>query len=254
MLRSVADRLMQTLSIRHFAFFLNDAPGWRMRMSHDASALPLHSPASLDLSFLDWPQTAPYIFFERTRYPLDAIAGSWPATVRQTIADLDLNYYVPCTVRGRTIAFLGVSRTEKGEFLSSDDVELLQTLSNYVGIATENANLYRSLKQKVDEYERLKEFSENIVESINVGILARVNPEVSVVITVHVQRDLLGVRQFRGSNRRGIVRVNRYEIAEAPLAAGLGAEVLDPFGALALQARVDNSRVLWQRPWTGGGW
>ena len=92
--------------------------------------------------------------------------------MRQTIADLDLNYYLPCTVRGRTIAFLGVSRTEKGEFLSSDDVELLLTLADYVGIAIENANLYRSLKQKVDEYERLKEFSENIVESINVGILA----------------------------------------------------------------------------------
>ncbi len=175
MLRSVADRLMQTLSIRHVAFFLAE-PGerspWRLRMSLGSTALPLHSPGSLDLSFLDWPQSAPYIFFERTRYHLDAIAGSWPATVRQTIADLDLNYYVPCTVRGRTIAFLGVSRTEKGEFLSSDDVALLQTLSNYVGIATENANLYRSLKQKVDEYERLKEFSENIVESINVGILA----------------------------------------------------------------------------------
>jgi len=186
MLRSVADRLMQTLSIRHVAFFLAEpgdsssgmapetAPGspWRLRMSLGSTALPIHSPGSLDLNFLDWPQSAPYIFFERTRYHLDAIAGSWPATVRQTIADLDLNYYVPCTVRGRTIAFLGVSRTEKGEFLSSDDVELLQTLSNYVGIATENANLYRSLKQKVDEYERLKEFSENIVESINVGILA----------------------------------------------------------------------------------
>jgi two-component system, NtrC family, sensor kinase len=176
MMRSVADRLMQTLSIRHVAFFLAEtdqtASQWRLRLSRDSSALPLHSPGSLDLSFLDWPQTAPYIFFERTRYHLDAIAGSWPATVRQTIADLDLNYYVPCTVRGRTIAFLGVSRTEKGEYLSSDDVELLQTLSNYVGIATENANLYRSLKQKVDEYERLKEFSENIVESINVGILA----------------------------------------------------------------------------------
>ncbi len=32
--------------------------------------------------------------------------------------------------------------------------------------------LYRSLQRKVEEYERLKEFSENIVESINVGILA----------------------------------------------------------------------------------
>src|SRR6185312_10346666 len=180
MLHSVAERLTQTLSIRHVAFFLaspdlskeDTSSAWRLHMSLDSSASPIHSPAFLDLSFLTWPRTSPYIFFERTRYHLDAIAGSWPASVRQTIADLDLNYYIPCTVRGRTIAFLGASRTDKGEFLSSDDVELLQTLANYVGIATENANLYRSLKQKVGEYERLKEFSENIVESINVGILA----------------------------------------------------------------------------------
>ena len=39
-------------------------------------------------------------------------------------------------------------------------------------MAIENATLYRSLQRKVEEYERLKEFSENIVESINVGILA----------------------------------------------------------------------------------
>jgi hypothetical protein len=141
-------------------------------MSMGSSARPLQSPESLDLSFLDWPQRAPYIFFERTRYHLDAVATAWPGAVRNTIADLDLNYYIPCTARGRVTAWLGVSRTETGEFLSSEDVELLQTLSNYVGIAIENATLYRSLREKVDEYERLKEFSENIVESINVGILA----------------------------------------------------------------------------------
>ncbi len=182
MMQSVADRLMQTLSIRHVAFFLianpaesasdGNSPAWQLRLSMGSSARPLYSANALDLSFLDWPQRTPYIFFERTRYHLDAIAQAWPASVRQTIADLDLNYYLPCTVRGRTIAFLGVSRTETGEFLSSDDVELLLTLANYVGIATENANLYLSLKQKVGEYERLKEFSENIVESISVGVLA----------------------------------------------------------------------------------
>jgi signal transduction histidine kinase len=75
-------------------------------------------------------------------------------------------------VRGRTIAYLGASRSDKGEFLSSEDLELLETLSGYVGIAIENARLYRSLQEKVVEYERLKEFSENIVESINVGIVA----------------------------------------------------------------------------------
>ena len=41
-----------------------------------------------------------------------------------------------------------------------------------VGIVIESARLYNSLQRKVDEYERLKDFSENIVESINVGIMA----------------------------------------------------------------------------------
>jgi two-component system NtrC family sensor kinase len=175
MLASVADRLMQTLSIRQIGFFMAEgcpAGTYELRRLVGSNGRRVGDMESLDLSFLDWPRTTPYLFFERTRYRLDVVAQSWPASVRQTISDLDLTYYLPCTVRGRTIAFIGVSRTENGDFLSSDDLELLMTLSGYVGIAVENASLYRSLQRKVEDYERLKEFSENIVESINVGILA----------------------------------------------------------------------------------
>ncbi len=176
MLQAVADRLMQTLSIRHVAFFFSEwnsaGETWKLRASMGSSGRPLTGHTALDLSFLNWERKSNYVFFERTRFHLDVIASSWPQAVRQTIADLDLNYYLPCMVRGRTVAFLGVSRTEAGEFLSTEDLELLMTLANYVGIAIENAHLYRSLSEKAGEYERLKEFSENIVESINVGILA----------------------------------------------------------------------------------
>ena len=180
MLSQVGDRLLQTLSIKHLAFFLaeetsGETPGHRYRLAKSMGTnlrLAASNYADLDLGFLDWKLPEPYLFFERTRHQLDAVSQSWPASVRRTIADLDCTYYLPCTVRGRIIAYIGVSRTISGDYLSSVDVELLLTLAGYVAIAIENTALYRSLQRKVEEYERLKEFSENIVESINVGILA----------------------------------------------------------------------------------
>jgi two-component system, NtrC family, sensor kinase len=169
LLRSAADRLRRTLAIDRVAFFLLDDDGrFRLRDAENGRYDRRH----YDLGFLASEPDHPYLFFEQTRHLLDVVSKNWPETVRQTISDLDLTYYLPCIVRGRTIAYLGVSRTEGGDFLTSEDLELLVTVSGYVGIAIENARLYRSLARKMQEYERLKEYSENIVESINVGILA----------------------------------------------------------------------------------
>jgi two-component system NtrC family sensor kinase len=177
MLASVADRLVRTLSVSRVAFFLADENerGFRLRTAFGMTGRdgkPLESDEGMDLSFLTADTGKTCIFFEWPRHLLDVPSRRWPAAVRKTIAELDLTYYVPCSARGRTIAYLGVSRTDKGDFLPSDDLELLVTLSGYVAIAVENARLYRSLQWKIEENERLKEFNENIVESINVGILA----------------------------------------------------------------------------------
>jgi two-component system, NtrC family, sensor kinase len=196
MLETVADRIVRTLGIRHVAFFVHDENDNEFKLelaSNRQGKQTDHLPYGLDLSFLESRPDKPYLFFERTRNMLDVVSHHWPVTVRRTIAELDLTYYLPCAARGRTIAYLGVGRTETGDFLSSDDVELLITLSGYVGIAIDNAMLYRSLENKVEEYERLKEFSENIVESIHVGILAadlegRVeswNPQMEKLTGVH---------------------------------------------------------------------
>ena len=175
LLAKVSDRLLKTLSIQQIGFFLMDEASQRFELhsrTQKSGRPPKVLSHPLDLRFLEESRDRPYLFFERTRHLRDIVSRQWPQSVRDTIADLDFTYYVACKSRGKTIAFFGVSRTTEGDFLSSDDIELLVTLSNYVAIAIENSRLYSSLQRKADEYERLKEFSENIVESINVGILA----------------------------------------------------------------------------------
>ncbi len=83
-----------------------------------------------------------------------------------------LHYYVPCVVRGRMVSVIGLGRSADGALLSSEDVEILRTVSGYVAVAIENSLLYREQEQRAEELELLKEFNESIVESINVGLLA----------------------------------------------------------------------------------
>ena len=85
-----------------------------------------------------------------------------------------LSYFIPCRVKGRVIAFLGMGRTHDGEYLTSEDIDLLEGISDYIGIAVENATLYQSLEDKATEYETLKDFNENIIESISVGVMVEV--------------------------------------------------------------------------------
>ncbi len=168
MLGSVVDRLSRTLLVDRLAIFLavnEPQEGFSL-----VKSFGMAQTSGLDLRFLSEPRVemeAGHLFFENThqvpREKTDA---------QQAIARLDLNYYIPCRSQKHTIAILGLGKTVGGDFLSSEDVELLETLAGYIGIAIQNARLYASLEQKVSEYERLKDFNENIVESINVGVLA----------------------------------------------------------------------------------
>ena len=167
LLATVMDRLSRTLSVNRIAIFLNagDDAG-QFILSKSTGIAP---PPNLDLSFLSVtrPEAASHLFFENTHQVPRENAGS-----QETIARLDLNYYIPCRAQQRTVAVLGLGKTTKGDFLSSEDVQLLETLGGYLGIAIQNGRLYASLQQKAAEYERLKDFNENIVESINVGVMA----------------------------------------------------------------------------------
>src|SRR6202522_4005736 len=164
---SVLDRVSQTLLVDRLAVFLEDAanPG-HFVLSRSMGVRP---EGPLDLNFLDPENPAlrrGCLFFESARSAADL-----QPSVRRTLEELDLNYFIACRFRERIVAVLGLGKTVDGDYLSSDDLELLYTIAGYVAIAIENARLYQSLEQKAVQIERLKDFSENIVESLNIGVL-----------------------------------------------------------------------------------
>jgi PAS domain S-box-containing protein len=186
LLESIVERLPSTLLVARVAVFMAQEQGpLHLAASHGLTAEARAAQEGLDLGFLNFDNATDHthIFLENAQ-----AAVHLPTQQQRAASLLDLNYYLPCRVAqgkmqeregalnvadgGRTIAIIGLGRTIGGDFLSSEDVELLESLASYIGIALQNASLYARLETKIGEFERLKEFNENIVESINVGILA----------------------------------------------------------------------------------
>jgi two-component system NtrC family sensor kinase len=186
---SIVERLPQTLLVTRVAVFLATEVGdasaidlrtgpehrFELAASHGLTNLEESDLSALDVRFLDFDSkdSNDHIFLENPKQVLRL-----PNAQQRSAGLLDLNYYLPCRVANRdgggtrTVAIIGLGRTDAGDFLSSEDMEVLGSLAGYIGIAIQNAQLYRRLEQKITEFERLKEFHENIVESIHIGIFA----------------------------------------------------------------------------------
>ena len=184
LVQSIVERLPQTLLVTRVAVFLADSDEldenqhFTLVASHGLTQRAGQVPGQgekFDLDFLNFDRRGAdsHIFFDTPQAVLRL-----PQRQRDAAATLDLNYYLPCRASRheggglRTIAVIGLGRTDDGDFLSSEDVELLESLAGYIGIAIQNAQLYRRLQQQITDFERLKDFNENIVESINIGVFA----------------------------------------------------------------------------------
>jgi PAS domain S-box-containing protein len=178
---------------------------------------------SLDLSFLS-PQRPEfargYLFYESPRASREENDSA-----RRAIENLDLNYFIPCRIREHTVAILGLGKTVDGDFLTTEDVELLFTIAGYVAIALDNAQLYSSLEQKAQQIERLKDFSENIVESLNVGVLAV---------------DLEGRIEFWNTQLESLIGIARSDAVNRGIAEVLPSDLVDEIASRADEERVSS--------------
>ncbi len=194
LLEQTAERLQRMFSVEKIALFLEDAEapaGYRLAFSRGVAAEDLALPPD----------------FGRI---VCAESGSRGVLVRDVAPWLpesfvrgvdDLYYFVPCSVRDRTIAIVGLGRTTDSPLLTSEDLELLRVASGYIAVALENSLLYREQARRAAELARLKEFSESIIESLTVGIIV-LTPEGRVAMWNSAVEELLGIARDHALSRR----------------------------------------------------
>jgi two-component system NtrC family sensor kinase len=115
--------------------------------------------------------------------------------------DAGIHYFVPCVSKEGTIAVMALGRRASAEPLSSEDMALLAAVAAQAATALENGRLYRQLHMKAEEVDRMREFSENILESLNDG-LAVVNRDNRVVRWNRRLEELYGTRHEDAVGRR----------------------------------------------------
>lgn len=112
-----------------------------------------------------------------------------------------IHYFVPCVSKEGTIAVMALGRKASSEPLSSEDMALLAAVAAQAATALENGRLYRQLRMKAEELDRMREFSENILESLNDGLVV-LNREDRVVRWNRRIEELYGVRHEQAVDRR----------------------------------------------------
>lgn len=164
LLDSLVSRLQEVMNVGRVAIFIEDknaGAGYRVARAAGLSAEMVVPPDFRDMIRIRSAENG----VVRTD-DLDLIPET-TGFVRRA-----LHYYVPCVVRGRMVAVIGLGRSADGALLSSEDVNILLTVSGYVAVAIENSLLYQEQQERAAELKLLKEFNESIIESINVGLLA----------------------------------------------------------------------------------
>lgn len=98
--------------------------------------------------------------FQR-RYPKDY----------QVMKDMNYFQFLPLKTQDKLIGLVAFGPKSDGTYLSAEDWEIMYNIASPLTLSVENASLYSELETQFNEINLLKEFNENIIENINVGIV-----------------------------------------------------------------------------------
>jgi two-component system, NtrC family, sensor kinase len=156
--------------------------------------------------------------------------------------DAGIYYLVPCVFEGAANAVFVLGRKGTDQPFNSEDLALLTAVAGQAATAIENGRLYRELHLKAEELDGLREFNENILESLDDGLVVFDASE-------RIVRWNRALEIFYGVSRSDAIGRPLGEVFDAPFVQALRADRHEnPRGSTLFQVpltgRKDSARLL----------
>ncbi len=162
--RKITERVRQTLGVDKVGIFLRREPAQPhydlyQGAAGDESDVVLEAADSVLRDLGQEPQVL-----------LPSLASDEVARCRRQLGEMDFGTVQLLEVHDRIIGFLALGHRPGGQWLSSEDLQLIETLAGYAAMALDNALLFRSLESNAAQLAELKVYADSVIESITVGV------------------------------------------------------------------------------------
>ncbi len=87
------------------------------------------------------------------------------------LSSLKYFQFLALKTRGNLTGVIAFGLKQDNRYLSLEDWELMYSIASSLSLSVENASLYSKLENQLNEINLLKEFNENIIENLNLGIV-----------------------------------------------------------------------------------
>ncbi|OQX55807.1 MAG: hypothetical protein B5M54_01105 [Candidatus Aminicenantes bacterium 4484_214] len=163
---SLVELIGQALSLKEVALLLpqEEQEGALTVIEAKGNMPAKGSAVSLDPSFLDYLKRKKFFSFLPSPDHQETKFNYAPLTSQ------GIYHFLPLFLEGRIVGALAMGKKFDGSYLNSEDWDLLSTISPSLSLALENAYLYNQVQKRAFELEKLKDYSQNIIESLTVGV------------------------------------------------------------------------------------
>ncbi len=166
--QKVTERIRQTLEIERVGIFLRRDPQHAL---YDLYNPQDQAESGSGRTSLEIPDSVVRSLGPEPEALLPSLASDEVLRCRGIVEEQGFRYVQPLLVHERPIGLLALGYRADGQWLNSEDLQLIETIAPYASIALDNAVLYQALESHAAQLADLKAYNESVIQSISVGVV-----------------------------------------------------------------------------------